>query len=117
MKLFTTTAALLAFLTTFLSSTSSTLVAAQNTQADQNFIGSTPAQRLYIDAVQAAAVLQGAAIEATKIGSPSNIAVVDPSALLVAFVRMDNAFPGSIDVAQKKARTVRVHPLCSPLRG
>lgn len=37
---------------------------------------------------------------------PSNIAVVDPSGLLVAFRRMDNAYPGSIDVSQKKARTV-----------
>jgi uncharacterized protein GlcG (DUF336 family) len=36
---------------------------------------------------------------------PQNIAVVDPSGLLVAFLRMDNAFPGSIDISTKKART------------
>jgi uncharacterized protein GlcG (DUF336 family) len=36
---------------------------------------------------------------------PQNIAVTDPSGLLVAFLRMDNAFPGSIDIAIKKART------------
>jgi uncharacterized protein GlcG (DUF336 family) len=53
---------------------------------------------------------------------PQNIAVLDPSAWLVAFVRMDNAFLGSIvhsplpphpslhspchqDIAQKKAKT------------
>ena len=36
---------------------------------------------------------------------PQNIAVTDPSGLLVAFLRMDNAFPGSIDISTKKART------------
>jgi uncharacterized protein GlcG (DUF336 family) len=36
---------------------------------------------------------------------PENIAVLDPSAFLVAFVHMDNAFLGSIDVSIKKAKT------------
>lgn len=35
-----------------------------------------------------------------------NIAVVDAAAHLVAFLRMDNAFLGSIDLSQKKARIV-----------
>jgi len=35
-----------------------------------------------------------------------NIAVTDPSGTLVAFLRTDNAFPASIDIAMKKARTV-----------
>lgn len=37
---------------------------------------------------------------------PNNIAIVDPSAQLVAFLRMDNAFLGSVDISIKKAKTV-----------
>lgn len=37
---------------------------------------------------------------------PNNIAVVDPSAQLVAFLRMDNAYLGSVDISTKKAKTV-----------
>lgn len=37
---------------------------------------------------------------------PNNIAVVDPSAQLVAFLRMDNAYLGSVDISIKKAKTV-----------
>lgn len=46
-----------------------------------------------------------AAANATAINVPQNIAVVDPAGSLVLFVRMDNAFPGSIDISMKKART------------
>ena len=42
---------------------------------------------------------------AREIGQPQNIAVVNPSGLLVAFLHMDNAYYGSIDISQKKART------------
>ena len=35
-----------------------------------------------------------------------NIAIIDPSAFLVGFIHMDNAFLGSIDISQKKAKTV-----------
>ncbi|KAK4626701.1 hypothetical protein CLAFUW4_04169 [Fulvia fulva] len=31
---------------------------------------------------------------------------MDPSAQLVAFLRMDNAYLGSVDISQKKAKTV-----------
>lgn len=37
---------------------------------------------------------------------PNDIAVLDPSSQLVAFLRMDNAFLGSVDISIKKARTV-----------
>lgn len=37
-----------------------------------------------------------------------NIAVVDAGGNLKAFIRMDGAFLGSIDVAQRKARTARL---------
>ncbi|MCB9832964.1 MAG: heme-binding protein [Planctomycetes bacterium] len=50
----------------------------------------------------------GAAIERAKeIGCKMNIAVVDAGANLKAFVRMDGAWLGSVDIAQKKARTAR----------
>lgn len=37
---------------------------------------------------------------------PNNIAVLDPSSNLVAFLRMDNAYLGSVDISMKKAKTV-----------
>lgn len=52
------------------------------------------------------------AIEASKAkaqeqGALMNIAVVDSGANLVAFIRMDGSYLGSIDVAVKKAETAR----------
>ncbi|KAJ8115791.1 hypothetical protein OPT61_g2642 [Boeremia exigua] len=70
-----------------------------------NGIGSTPSQRYVVSADQAYQIVQAAVKNATAIGIPQNIAVVDPSGLLVAFLRMDNAYIGSIDISQKKART------------
>ncbi|KAH6618767.1 hypothetical protein C7974DRAFT_36858 [Boeremia exigua] len=70
-----------------------------------NGIGSTPSQRYVVSADQAYQIVQAAVTNATAIGVPQNIAVVDPSGLLVAFFRMDNAYIGSIDISQKKART------------
>lgn len=50
-----------------------------------------------------------AAIEkATELGVKMDIAVVDSGARLKAFVRMDGAWLGSIDIAIKKARTARL---------
>ncbi|THV95477.1 hypothetical protein D6D25_09237, partial [Aureobasidium pullulans] len=60
--------------------------------------------RHYISASQASAIVSAAEKAAASI-VPQNIAVVDPSGLLVAFLRMDNAYPGSIDISIKKART------------
>jgi uncharacterized protein GlcG (DUF336 family) len=73
-----------------------------------NGIGSTPQQRYAVSADQAYQIVQAAVINATAIGVPQNVAVVDPSGLLVAFLRMDNAYIGSIDISQKKARTAVV---------
>lgn len=48
------------------------------------------------------------AIEKSKeLGVKMNIAVVDSGTNLVAFNRMDDAWLGSIDISQKKARTAR----------
>jgi uncharacterized protein GlcG (DUF336 family) len=70
-----------------------------------NGIGSTPAERFVISADQAQIVIKAAVANATALQIPENIAVVDPAGLLVAFHRMDNAYIGSIDISQKKART------------
>jgi uncharacterized protein GlcG (DUF336 family) len=57
---------------------------------------------------QATAVVKAAQAQAEKQGTLMNIAVVDAGANLKAFVRMDGAYLGSIDIAVKKARTARL---------
>lgn len=83
-----------------------TLTSAQSNATSNNYLGTTPAQRYVINGTQAQSVILAAVESATNISSPSNIAITDPAGLLVAFYRMDNAFPGSIDISQRKARTV-----------
>lgn len=50
-------------------------------------------------------IIEAAEKEAEKIGQPMNIAVADAGGNIVAHVRMDNAWIGSIDISQKKAWT------------
>jgi len=57
---------------------------------------------------QAMAIVSAARAKAVKQGTLMNIAVVDAGANLKAFVRMDGAFLGSIDVSIKKAKTARL---------
>ena len=52
-------------------------------------------------------IIEGAIEKAKKIGQPMNIAIVDAGANLMAFMRMDGAWLGSIDVAINKAFTAR----------
>ncbi|KAL9532379.1 Formaldehyde-sensing protein [Sphaerulina musiva] len=68
--------------------------------------GSVPQQRHYINANQAWTAIDAAVQQSMAIGVPNNIAIVDPSAQLVAFLRMDNAFLASVDISIKKAKTV-----------
>ncbi|KAI8934931.1 hypothetical protein NX059_008599 [Plenodomus lindquistii] len=70
-----------------------------------NGIGSYPSQRFVVSSTQAQHIITAAVANATAENIPQNIAVVDPSGLLVAFLRMDNALIGSIDVSTRKART------------
>jgi uncharacterized protein GlcG (DUF336 family) len=56
---------------------------------------------------QARAALDAAAAKARELGVAMDIAVVDAGANLKAFMRMDGAWLGSIDIAQRKARTAR----------
>ncbi len=52
-------------------------------------------------------VINAAATKAEEIGQPMNIAVVDAGGNLVAHIRMDNAWIGSVDIAINKAWTAR----------
>ena len=52
-------------------------------------------------------IISAAEKKATEIGQPMNIAVADGGGNIVAHVRMDNAWIGSIDISMKKAYTSR----------
>jgi uncharacterized protein GlcG (DUF336 family) len=52
-------------------------------------------------------VISAAEKKAREIGQPMNIAVADEGGNIVAHVRMDNAWIGSIDISMKKAYTSR----------
>lgn len=71
-----------------------------------NNLNSTPSSRHAIDQKQALAILQECSTYSTSSHAYENIAIVDPAGLLVAFLRTDNAYPGSIDISIKKARAV-----------
>ena len=48
-------------------------------------------------------VISAAEKKATEIGQPMNTAVADEGGNIVAHIRMNNAWIGSIDVSMKKA--------------
>ena len=56
---------------------------------------------------QANAVVKAAQKKAEEMGVKMDIAVVDAGANLKAFVRMDDAWLGSIDISIRKAKTAR----------
>ena len=70
----------------------------------------------------AQAIIDACLAKATAIGVQMDIAVCDAACNLKGFLRMDGAWLGSIDIAQKKARTARyfnmdtrdIGPLCQP---
>jgi len=64
-------------------------------------------QKTSVSLEDARRVIAAAEKKAQEIGQPMNIAVADEGANLVAFIRMENAWLGSIDIAQKKAFTSR----------
>ncbi|PSJ43473.1 GlcG/HbpS family heme-binding protein [Allosphingosinicella deserti] len=63
------------------------------------------------------AAIAAAITEARAIGVPMNIAVLDSSANLKAFLRMDGALLGSVDIALKKARTAALFGMNSEAVG
>ena len=70
-----------------------------------------------ITLAQANQVVAAAVKKAEAIDTKMNIAVVDAGANLKAFVRMDGAWLGSIDIAQKKARTARYFDMNTGIIG
>lgn len=60
-----------------------------------------------VTAEMAECVVSAAVARAEALGARMNIAVVDSGANLKAFVRMDGAWLGSIDIACRKAKTAR----------
>ena len=56
---------------------------------------------------QAERIISAAKEKSREIDTKMNIAVVDAGANIVAFVRMDGAWLGSLDIAIKKAKTAR----------
>jgi uncharacterized protein GlcG (DUF336 family) len=60
-----------------------------------------------IDLDQAQTVVAAALKKAEEISTLMNVTVVDAGGNLKAFVRMDGAWLGSIDISAKKARTAR----------
>ena len=66
-----------------------------------------PLHTMDISTSQALVVLNAAIDKSKEVGTKMDIAVVDAGCNLKAFVRMDGAWLGSIDIAIKKARTAR----------
>ena len=69
------------------------------------------AQGLTLERAQA--VIEAARTKAEQIGVPMNIAVVDEGGNLKAFVRMEKAWLGSIQIAQDKAYTARAFDMAT----
>lgn len=58
-------------------------------------------------------IITAAESKAKEIGQPMNIAVADAGGNLVAHIRMDNAWIGSIDISIKKAWTSRAFDIAT----
>ena len=58
-------------------------------------------------------IIAAAEKKAEEIGQPMNIAVADAGGNLVAHVRMDNAWMGSIDISINKAFTARAFDIAT----
>ncbi|KXT05720.1 hypothetical protein AC579_6220 [Pseudocercospora musae] len=105
-------------------------VAQTGTPGQTNGWESTPAQRLYISTSQAQDVVKAAidksnakqassqpVLQANLSSVPNNIAVVDSSAQLVAFLGMDHAYLGSVNISIQKAKTVALFKALFPSYG
>src|ERR1700723_652195 len=58
-------------------------------------------------------IIAAAESKAAEIGQPMNIAVADEGGNLVAHVRMDDAWLGSVDISIKKAYTSRAFDIAT----
>jgi uncharacterized protein GlcG (DUF336 family) len=68
-------------------------------------------QQQTVSLADARRVIEAGEARAAEIGQPVNIAVVDAGGSLVAHVRMDGAWIGSVDISIKKAYTARAFDL------
>jgi uncharacterized protein GlcG (DUF336 family) len=66
-----------------------------------------------IQLADARRIIAAAEKKAAEIGQPMNIAVADSGGNLIAHVRMDNAWLGSIDISIKKAWTSRAFDIAT----
>ena len=66
-----------------------------------------------VNLADARRVIAAAEVKAAEIGQPMNIAVADAGGNLVAHVRMDGAWMGSIDISIKKAWTSRAFDIAT----
>lgn len=82
------------------------VVSLGTTVSAQNGTCSTLADRHIINIAQAERAIAAAQAQAASIRVSASIAVTDPSGFLVAFRRNDEARLLSVDVSQRKARTV-----------
>jgi len=62
---------------------------------------------------EAKAIIAAAEKKAAELGQPMNIAVADSGGNLIAHVRMDGAWIGSIDISIKKAYTSRAFDIAT----
>ena len=62
-------------------------------------------------------IIAAAEKKSKEIGQPMNIAIVDAGTNLVAFVRMDGAWLGSIDIAINKAFTAKAFDISTTELG
>lgn len=66
---------------------------------------------------EATRIVMAARAKAEEIGVMQNIAVLDEGGSLVAFLRMDGAWLGSIDIALNKAYTARAFDMTTEALG
>jgi uncharacterized protein GlcG (DUF336 family) len=73
----------------------------------------TMLQKQSVSLADARRLIEAAEAKALEIGSPSNIAVADAGGHLVAHVRMDGAWMGSINISINKAFTARMFDIAT----
>src|SRR6185503_7991239 len=81
------------------------------TQGEQSMTSTTTITQGTVSLEDARRVIAAGEESAKELGQPQNIAVVDAGGNLVAHVRMDGAWIGSVDVAINKAYTARAFDL------
>jgi len=70
-----------------------------------------------ITLAQAEKLISVAKAKSTELDTKMNIAIVDAGANLLAFVRMDGAWLGSLDISIKKAKTARFFDMNTGIIG